>query len=96
LGCEDEPIPTPYEPTPYEIDIPFGFPTNLNIPDDNPMTVEGVELGRYLFYDGRLSGRTHSDSLMSCATCHRQERSFEAGVDPSPTSLVDSLMVLQV
>jgi len=45
------------------------------------MTVEGVELGRYLFYDGRLSGRTHSDSLMSCATCHRQERSFEAGVD---------------
>ncbi len=80
-GCEDEPIPTPYEPTPYEIDIPFGFPTNLNIPDDNPMTVEGVELGRYLFYDGRLSGRTHSDSLMSCATCHRQERSFEAGVD---------------
>ena len=45
------------------------------------MTVEGVKLGRYLFYDGRLSGRTHPDSLMSCATCHRQERSFEAGVD---------------
>lgn len=80
-GCDDKPVPTPYEPTPYEIEIPFGFPTNLNIPEDNPMTVEGIELGRYLFYDGRLSGRTHPDSLMSCASCHRQERSFEAGVD---------------
>jgi cytochrome c peroxidase len=45
------------------------------------MTEEGVELGRYLFYDGRLSGRTHPDSLMSCAYCHRQERAFEAGID---------------
>jgi len=80
-GCDDKPTPTPFEPTPYEIEIPFGFPTILNIPDDNPMTMEGVELGRFLFYDGRMSGRTHPDSLMSCATCHRQERSFEAGVD---------------
>jgi cytochrome c peroxidase len=44
------------------------------------MTVEGIELGRYLFYDGRLSGRTDPDSLMSCATCHRQENSFECGI----------------
>lgn len=77
----DDPIADHFKPTPYEIEIPFGFPTRLNIPEDNPMTVEGVELGRYLFYDGRLSGRTHPDSLMTCATCHRQERSFEAGVD---------------
>jgi cytochrome c peroxidase len=70
-----------FQPTPYNIKVPFGFPTKMNIPSDNPMTVEGVELGRYLFYDGRLSGRNHADSLMSCATCHRQERSFEAGVD---------------
>lgn len=80
-GCENKTSPTPIKPTPYEIDIPFGFPTILNIPEDNPMTVEAIELGRFLFYDGRMSGRTHSDSLMSCATCHRQERSFEAGVD---------------
>jgi len=81
VGCKKDIDPEKYTPTPYIIDIPFGFPTKLNIPDDNPMTVEGVKLGRYLFYDGRLSGRTHPDSLMSCATCHRQERSFEAGVD---------------
>jgi len=77
---EPELIPK-YIPTPYIIDIPLGFPTQLNIPDDNPITVEGIELGRYLFYDGRLSGRTHPDSLMSCATCHLQENSFECGID---------------
>lgn len=80
-GCKNESPEEIHEVTPYVLDIPFGFPTKLNIPADNPMTVEGVNLGRYLFYDGRLSGRTHPDSLMSCATCHRQERSFEAGVD---------------
>ncbi len=80
-SCNKTNDPEPYEPTPYEINIPYGFPTRPNIPDDNPMTVEGVELGRYLFYDGRLSGRTHPDSLMSCATCHIQENSFECGID---------------
>jgi cytochrome c peroxidase len=70
-----------FTPTPYHIQIPKYFPTVLNIPADNPMTVEAVKLGRYLFYDGRLSGRSQTDSLMSCATCHKQEHSFEAGID---------------
>jgi cytochrome c peroxidase len=73
--------PPAYTPTPYELEIPYAFPTKLNIPGDNPLTVEGVELGRYLFYDGRLSGRTHPDSLMSCSSCHIQENNFEPGVD---------------
>lgn len=77
---QEEPVPVP-GPTPYTIAIPKHFPTNLNIPADNPMTVEGITLGRYLFYDGRLSGRTHPDSLMSCATCHLQSRGFECGID---------------
>lgn len=76
-----EPQPEPYTPTPYEFTIPRYFPTALNIPDDNPLTEEGVELGRYLFYDGRMSGRDHPDSLMSCATCHIQAHSFECGID---------------
>ena len=80
-GCPGENPPEPYEPTPYAINIPKGFPTKLNIPEDNPMTEEGVTLGRYLFYDGSLSGRTDPDSLMSCATCHLQSSSFEAGID---------------
>lgn len=71
--------PQQHEATPYNLDNPYRFPTTLNIPDDNPMTEEGVELGRTLFYDGRLSGRTAPDSMMSCATCHKQQYNFTAG-----------------
>jgi cytochrome c peroxidase len=82
FSCKKETTPEePYKPMPYTITIPKYFPTVLNIPADNPMTVEGIALGRYLFYDGRLSGRTEIDSLMSCATCHLQSHSFECGVN---------------
>jgi cytochrome c peroxidase len=70
-----------FHATPYSIRIPLHFPTDLNIPADNPMTVEGVALGRYLFYDGHLSGRSNPDSLMSCSTCHLQSHSFVCGID---------------
>ena len=65
------------------LEIPPYFPNRLNIPADNPLTKEGIRLGRYLFYDGRLSGRTHPDSLMTCATCHLQSHAFECGIDNS-------------
>ncbi len=80
VSCQHE-DEAEYHPTPYFFDIPMFFPTDLNIPEDNPMTVEGIELGRYLFYEGRMSGRTDPDSLMSCATCHIQANSFECGID---------------
>ncbi len=83
-GCKPErPVDSNVETTPYNFEIPSYFPTLLNIPDDNPLTVEGVELGRYLFYDGRLRGYTgtNPDSLMSCATCHLQKYAFECGID---------------
>ncbi len=84
FACKKEkgdPDPVVVSPTPYTITIPKYFPTLLNIPADNPMTVEGVRLGRYLFYDGRLSGRTEPDSLMCCASCHVQANSFEVGMN---------------
>ncbi|KAF0130069.1 MAG: mauG [Bacteroidetes bacterium] len=81
FSCQPKTETPVYEPTLYDLPIPFGFPTQLNIPADNPLTEEGILLGRYLFYDGRLSGRQHSDSLMSCATCHIQANNFEAGID---------------
>jgi cytochrome c peroxidase len=82
FSCGDKgPLPVSHNPTPYELQVPKYFPTQLNIPEDNPLTVEGIELGRYLFYDGRLSGRTHFDSLMSCGSCHIQSRNFEPGID---------------
>ena len=57
--------------TPYELDIPKGF-FPMPIPEDNPMTVQGVELGRELFYDKRLSG----DNSQACAACHLAESAF--------------------
>lgn len=76
---------TPFVTTPYVIDAPSYFPNKTNIPSDNPMTVEGVALGKKLFYDGRLCGRTAPDTLVCCATCHHQENSFEIGGDLTNT-----------
>lgn len=72
-----------YNPTPYPLVIPAHFPTTLNNPEDNPLTQEGVELGRHLFYEEHLCGYlgNNPDSLMSCATCHLQAHSFEVGMD---------------
>ena len=68
-----------FEPTPYELEIPSHFPA-MNIPADNPMTVEGIELGRKLFYDTRLS----LDNSIACSSCHEQQYAF---TDPKQFSL---------
>lgn len=47
----------------------YGIPT---LPADNPLTREGVYLGRMLFYDPVLS----ADSTISCASCHFQANAF--------------------
>lgn len=76
-SCEDKDVDEPfdpdevYDPTPYDLISPQGFPT-LEIPADNPMTEEGVELGRRLFYDPILS----ADNTQACASCHVQEYAF--------------------
>lgn len=51
-------------------DIPKPFE-----PEDNPITNEKVKLGKYLFYDKRLS----ANNTFSCATCHEQSRAFSDG-----------------
>ncbi|MDX2024418.1 MAG: di-heme enzyme [Deltaproteobacteria bacterium] len=55
--------------------LPPGFPVPA-VPADNPMTNEKVQLGRRLFYDGRLSG----NETQSCASCHKQELAFSDGM----------------
>lgn len=80
-GCgPDEPVEcvTPPGTTALEIDIPPFFPP-MDIPPDNPTTVEGVELGRLLFWEKGLS----ADSTQSCGSCHLPSFSF---ADPSPVS----------
>lgn len=70
---------TQYQTTPYMIVIPEGFP-DMDIPENNPMTVEGVELGKKLFHDPILS----KDGTQSCASCHLQSSSFS---DPNRFSI---------
>jgi len=64
--------------TPYKMKVPKGL-EEVPIPDDNPMTVEKVELGKQLYFDKRLSG----DGTVSCATCHDPVKGW---TDNSPVS----------
>ena len=47
----------------------------MPVPEDNPITVEKVALGRRLFHDRRLS----RDRSISCASCHDPDRAFTDG-----------------
>ncbi len=68
IGCAPPPAKA------LEADEPAHFP-EMPIPDDNPLTVEGVELGRYLFHDFRLS----INNGRSCGICHEGIKSFTDG-----------------
>ncbi len=65
-------------PTPYALALPeFPFPVPLvPLPAANPLTVEGIELGRQLFYEKALS----LDNTQSCGSCHQQRRAFTDGL----------------
>lgn len=76
IGCKKN--KATFEPTPYKLEIPSHFPA-MPIPADNPMTVEGVALGRRLFYEKRLS----LDNSISCASCHAPQQAFS---DPNAFS----------
>jgi cytochrome c peroxidase len=65
--------------------LPAGVPAPV-VPADNPMTVAKVELGRFLFYDIRLSG----NGTQSCATCHTQALAFTDGRRTSTGSTGDA------
>jgi len=57
--------------TPFTVEAPPGLPP-VPIPEDNPMTVEKVELGKMLYFDPRLSG----DNSVSCSSCHMPEHGY--------------------
>lgn len=52
--------------------VPAGFPPPVYTFENNPLTKQGFELGRKLFYDGRLS----KDGNFPCASCHQQFAAF--------------------
>ena len=58
--------------TPLTLNIPHGFPAANYQFNNNPLTQEGFDLGKKLFYDGRLS----KDGNFPCASCHQQSAAF--------------------
>ncbi len=64
----------PTSATPYRLHISERLP-KVNLPADNPLTVEGVALGRRLFHEPRLS----RNNSQSCASCHDQSKAFTDG-----------------
>jgi cytochrome c peroxidase len=70
-GCSKRrPAATPLS----DFSAPFVF-GRFQVPTNNPLTVEAVELGRRLFYDPRLS----ANGKVSCSTCHNQRLAFTDG-----------------
>lgn len=78
-----------YSATPLELEIPALFLEKILppvIPEDNPLTVEGVALGKKLFFEKRLS----ADNTLACAGCHSpanaftDPRRFSVGIDGIP------------
>lgn len=73
-SCKDddssEPTKVTLDETPYVLE--YGSLPTPNIALDNPLTVQGVKLGRMLFYEKMMS----KDGSMACASCHLQEFAF--------------------
>ncbi|KGD69507.1 cytochrome-c peroxidase [Flavobacterium aquatile] len=61
-----------YQNIPIDFQVPSNFPPLAYDLANNPLTEKGFELGKKLFYDGRLA----SDGLVSCGFCHIQEDAF--------------------
>lgn len=80
-GCyKDMPVPPLPDctPTTMTIEVPTGW-SGLIYHDDNPLTAEGVALGRMLYYDNILSMNGNA-----CASCHLQSAAFAGpGVGPN-------------
>ena len=77
ISCskDDTTSTTGYTPTPAPLQIPQVFSNNILppiIPPGNPQTVEGVALGRKLFYETLLS----ADNTQSCSSCHSPANAF--------------------
>ena len=65
-------LPKTFTPFPFQMSASFPVP---DLPRDNPLTVERVELGKKLFFDKRVS----INDEQSCADCHSPEKAFTDG-----------------
>jgi cytochrome c peroxidase len=58
--------------TPLYLEVPNNWPRPFYDFSKNPLTEEGFQLGRALFYDPILS----RDNTISCSSCHSQQNGF--------------------
>lgn len=84
IACQSQKDPDPgpgttepgggiaYQTTPVTLRQPANFPTKSYDLTKNPLTVEGVALGKALFYEPMLS----RDTSISCGFCHQQFAGF--------------------
>jgi len=75
MSCSNSETEDEYIPVPYSLEIPPLFQERLLnplIPTNNPLTEEGVALGKKLFFDTKLSG----NNTQSCASCHNPRNAF--------------------
>lgn len=70
--CNKNENPKLKENTPLNFYVPEGWPEPVYSFSNNPLTKEGFELGRKLFFDGRLS----KDGNFPCSSCHQQFAAF--------------------
>ncbi|MFG6686493.1 cytochrome-c peroxidase [Mariniflexile sp. HNIBRBA6329] len=61
-----------YIPRPLTLELPSNFPDIVYNLENNPLTQEGFELGKALFYEGKLS----ANDAIPCAFCHEQAFAF--------------------
>lgn len=72
FSCSNTSDIVKYEPVTMEMDMPSNFPDITYNLDNNPITEAGFELGKDLFYEGKLS----SNNSIPCAFCHEQAFAF--------------------
>lgn len=72
MSCAGEVMEPLEKDSSYQLSFPSYFPEMTFDTSGNPVTVNGVELGRKLFYEGKLS----RNNTISCGFCHIQENAF--------------------
>lgn len=72
FSCSSESNDDEYQNIPIAFQVPDNFPPLSYDLSNNPLTEKGFELGKKLFYEGRLA----SDGIVSCGFCHIQEDAF--------------------
>lgn len=87
-SCSDEYEGIPIEENKaYSLEKPNGFPEMTFDVTGNPITVNGVALGKKLFYEGKLS----RNNTISCGFCHIQEYAFTHHGHPISHGIDDRL-----